>query len=106
MNKQEFLDIYIFDGMVNLNDGFDARGIKYFCEQDFRIILDRAEKHKICIYGIEPWKDGSYYDCEVAEFHTQDPSDPNWYKVVFEKFAKEDHSLQYAASYDVPEAIF
>jgi hypothetical protein len=109
MDKEMFLDTYIFSGLTDLNDGFDAEGIRYFSQEDFAVVLERVERYEIAIYGIEPWKDGSYYDCKVFELDApiqcEKPSDPIWYKSVFEAFVAEDNVLQYAASYRVPDEI-
>lgn len=105
MTKDEFLDRYIFEGLTNLNDGFDAASIKYYSEDDFRVVLDRVEKLNLEVHGIEPWKNKEYYDCKVFEAYEEsvkDASDPRWYRSCFEAFAKEDDSLIYSASYGVP----
>jgi hypothetical protein len=108
MTKEEFLDTYIFEGLTDLNDGFDAETIKYFTEQDFDKVLDRVEKYGLSIYGIEPWQDGEYYDCKVFESYEdnyESAADPKWYRSVFEGFIVQGEVLQYAASYGVPEEL-
>ena len=62
MNKEAYLEEFIFKGLTNLNDGFDAESIKYFSQQDFETILNRIEEYGLGIYGIEPWKNGKFYD--------------------------------------------
>ncbi|MDD3775339.1 MAG: hypothetical protein PHV08_05215 [Sulfurovaceae bacterium] len=109
MKKQMFLDTYIFAGLTDLNDGFDAKGIRYFSEEEFAIVLERVERFGIAIDGIEQWKDGNYYDCKVFELHApiecEESSDPRWYKSAFDAFAAEGEKLLYAASYEVPEHL-
>ena len=61
-NKYNFLERNVFKGLTNLNDGFDTETIKYFSEADFKIVLERVEKLNITIHGIEPWKDGEFFD--------------------------------------------
>lgn len=102
LNKNEFLDQYIFFGLTNLNDGFDVKSIKYFSEADFSIILKRVEDNKIGITGIEPWLNGLFYNVLTYEDYSTEPTDPKWYKKAFEKFKKDEQQLQYAASYFIP----
>jgi hypothetical protein len=68
MMDKDYLDKHIFIGLTNLNDGFDAPGIKYFSEKDFDIVLTRRVKeHGIAVYGIEPWLNRDYYATSVYE---------------------------------------
>merc|ERR1712232_1375795 len=53
--KEQFLADRIFHGLRDLNTGFDAPAIKYFSKEDFEIVLQRAEEHRVWITGIEPW---------------------------------------------------
>jgi len=54
INEKAFLDKNIFQGLNNLNNGFDSQLIKYFSELEFEIVLKRVEKLGLGIYGIEP----------------------------------------------------
>ena len=101
--KGAYLDKHVFYGLTNLNDGFDAMSIKYFSETDFKIVLDRVKEFGIGITGIEPWKDGEFYDVMIYEMVTVNPADPEWYLKAFEDFKKDDKNLQYAASYSVSD---
>lgn len=105
MNESIFLETYIFQGLKNLNDGFDAETIYYFSESDFEIVLNRAEKLGIEIYGIEPWQNGGFYDVKIYEDYETTADDPNWYQTAFAEFKKENEILQYAASYGVPTRL-
>lgn len=108
MTKEEFLDTYIFKGLQNINDGFDVVTIKYFSEEDFSIILDRIEKYGLEIYGIEPWKEGEYYDCKTWELYGQDnssPADPMWYRTAFGTFIDRGEKLQYSGTYGIDEKL-
>jgi len=100
--EEAFLDTCIFYGLQNLNDGFDALEIKYFCEDDFEKVLKRVKEHSLGILGIEPWKNGVFYEVMVYEDFTDDPTDSNWYMRAFQKFKEEKEELQYAASYFIP----
>lgn len=101
--KQDFLNKYIFQGLTDLNDGFDIKAICYFSEADFKIVLERVEKMKIGIYGIEPWLNGAFYDAEGYEAYTHDPTDSNWYRQAFEEFVSKKENLCYSATYYIPQ---
>lgn len=100
IKKHEYLIENIYYGLTNLNTGFDSLYIYYFNELDFEIVLNRVEKHNITISGIEPWKNGEYYDVKVMEEY---PNDEFWYRKVFEDYKTLKENLQYAASYLLPE---
>lgn len=104
--KNEFLNQNIFIGLQNLNDGFDAKGILYFSEIDFEEVLNRIKKYSLGIYGIEPWKNGEYFDVLGYEDFTNDPTDSTWYFKAFESFKETQQNLQYAATYYFPKSIW
>ncbi|GAB2832533.1 hypothetical protein [Ferruginibacter profundus] len=104
--KKEYLDRNIFFGLTNLNTGFDAVGIKYFSEKDFEIVLNRVKQHGLGIKGIEPWKNGEFYQVLTYEEFTNDSTDPKWYMKAFESFKEDHEDLQYAATYYIPEKLF
>jgi len=101
MTKHEFLDEYIFKGLKNLNNGFDVEAIKYFSLKDFEVVLSRVEKYGLLIHGIEPWKDGDFYDCWIQEHYNND----TWYKDVFQHCLDTKLDVDYSASYGIPENI-
>ncbi len=105
LRKKEFMDEHIFLGLTDVNTGFDSVSIKYFSANDFKIILQRCEKLGVGIYGIEPWKNGSFYDVKTYESYSDSPMDPHWYHKAFESFLARGEKLQYAASYYIPEII-
>ncbi|MCP2026654.1 hypothetical protein L1276_001798 [Flavobacterium sp. HSC-32F16] len=99
MESLNFLIKNIFIGLENLNTGFDSESIYYFSKSDFEIVLNRAEKFNIEILGIEPWKNGFFYDVMTREdFKT----DSNWHRKAFLKFKETGENLQYSASYQIP----
>ena len=100
--KERYLQ-ELYKGLINLNDGFDAAPIHYFSEEDFRILLRRAEQLKIGILGIEPWLNGQYYYTVTAEDTNSDPTDPQWYTKAFEDFVATGLELYYAATYFIPD---
>lgn len=105
--KEElFLEKFIYKRLKNLNDGFDVSSIKYFSEKDFKILLKRAEKYGIDIYGIEPWQDREYSGCETFEsYDGKKASDPLWYWECFYKFIDQGITSYFAASYGVPDEV-
>jgi hypothetical protein len=103
--EQNFLSEYVFVGLSNLNDGFDTKQIKYFSYKDFMLVIDRCEKLNICIYGIEPWLNGEFYDVKSNDDFGLQVCDSKWYRLAMLEFEKEGHSLQYAASYNVPKEL-
>lgn len=101
--KEEFLEKNIFEGLKNLNDGFDAESIKYFSATDFRIVLERVEKFGLGIYGIEPWKNRTFFDVYGYNDYSKKPSDPEWYNSALNDFIATGEELLYAATYYVPQ---
>lgn len=97
--------VFVFEGLTNLNDGFDSGKIKYFSEPEFRIVLQRVEQLKIGILGIEPWQDGEYFGVSTYEDHFSQPNNPEWYWKAFENFVEMKENLQYAASYKVSKEL-
>lgn len=104
--EYQFLKNNVFNRLKNLNDGFDVKSIYYFSESDFKIVLDRVEKNKIAIFGIEPWFNGELYDVLTFENYGACASDPKWYKKAFNSFKKRKNNLLYSASYQVPKNLF
>jgi len=100
LTEERYLDQHVFYGLKNLNTGFDAPAIKYFNAADFHTVLKRCEKLGVVIMGIEPFKDGFYFDAAFPEEF--DHAGIKWYYIAFEKFESLDMELQYAASYCVP----
>src|ERR1035437_1303667 len=94
----QYLEKHIFEGLKNLNTGFDAPGIRYFSEYDFEILLNRVQEKGIVAMGIEPWKDGKFYDVDCGEDFSGDPDTILWYFKSFEKYRKLGETLQYSAS--------
>ncbi|WP_417289898.1 hypothetical protein [Corallibacter sp.] len=105
MKELEYLKTNVFNGLENLNNGFDSESIYYFSESDFEIVLDRVEKTGIGIYGIEPWVDGDFYGVLVVEDFNTVATDPKWYRKAFAEFKESGEELMYAASYEVPKNL-
>ena len=105
MKELEYLKNKVFNGLENLNDGFDSESIYYFSESDFEIVLDRVEKNGLGIYGIEPWIDGDFYGVLIVEDFNTVATDPKWYRKAFKEFKESKKKLLYAASYEVPKKL-
>lgn len=105
MDKLEYLKINIYQGLENLNDGFDVSSIYYFSESDFEKVLDRIEQKGLGLYGIEPWINGNFFDVKSYEEYNTICTDSNWYRTAFEEFKNCNKSLFYAASYHIPEDL-
>ncbi len=101
--ENQYLDKHIYYGLSNLNDGFDHEYFKYFSESEFKIVLDRVEEHKLGIFGIEPRKDGRYYDVYIHEDYSEDPTAPSWYRKAMDEFIATGENLLYSATFFVPE---
>jgi hypothetical protein len=105
MKELEYLKAKVFNGLENMNDGFDSESIYYFSESDFEIVLDRVEKNGLGIYGIEPWIDGDFYGVMIVEDFNTAATDPKWYRKAFTEFKASGKKLLYAASYEVPKKL-
>lgn len=106
MTKEEYLDKYVFHGLTDINTGFDPREIKYYSEEDFEVVLIRIKTLGLGVYGIEPWRNGKFYDVRVYEDYAKDPTDPAWYLEAFDQLKTSGKdSLQYSASYFVPDSL-
>ena len=105
--KKEFqyLKNNVFNGLENLNDGFDSESIYYFSESDFEIVLDRVEKNEIAVFGIEPWLNGDFYDVLSYEDYKTVANNPKWYNKAFSEFKRRRKNLMYSASYQVPKKL-
>ena len=106
MTKEQYLEKYIYNGLTNLNTGFDSPSIQYFSQTEFKILLEKVEEQNICIYGIEPFdSDLDYFDTKVYENYNKEANDPDWYNRAFEEFVSLGEELIYAASFHVPDEL-
>lgn len=84
--EEELLKEYVYCGLTNLNDGFDNPKIWYFSKEDFEIFLDRVEKLKIGIAGIECCcPNGHFATVKVHELYGLPSFDPKWYQRAFQE---------------------
>lgn len=106
MTKEQYLEKNIYNGLTNLNTGFDSPSIRYFSQIEFKILLEKVEKQNISIYGIEPFdSDLDYFDTKVHEQYNKKANDPEWYNGAFEEFVSLEEELIYAASFHVPDEL-
>lgn len=105
MDKSEFLEKNIFQGLKNLNEEVEADSIRYFSEADFAVVLERIEQFGIGIYKIEPRHDSESITAKINEDYRKKATDPKWYKRAFFELKKQQADLQYSATYRVSERL-
>jgi hypothetical protein len=105
MEKTEFLEKHIFNGLQNLNEDTDTEGAHYFSEEDFAKVLARAEHFGIGIYKIESLHEGRAYAVKEHETYRKKATDPRWFKNAFIEFKKTELDLQYSATYRVSKRL-
>ena len=105
MEQSQFLEKNIFTDLKNLNDGFAEDGIQYFSENDFGIVLDRAEYFGLSIYNITPWIKSETLEASSHEDHKKKATDPKWYKKEFLTLKTIQPGLFYSAKYKVSKKL-
>ena len=105
MEQTQFLEQHIFTGLKNLNDGFSEKGIQYFSESDFEIVLQRAEHFGLSIYSIEPWIKSEVLEASSHEDHKKKATDPKWYKKELLTLKTNQTGLLYSAKYKVSKKL-
>lgn len=108
IRKHNYLNKHIFNGLNNLNDGFDSLSISHFAEKDFFAVLERCRDNSVGIYGIEVWqKDEKVFDHVITfEDYGTFPKDDNWYFGAFDKLRSSGKDYIYSASYYVAGNAF
>jgi hypothetical protein len=106
INKEEkFLKENLYYGLTDLNYGFDNPKIWYFNKEDFEILLDRVEKLKIGIRGIECCPNGRFAAVKVHELYGLSPFDPKWYRTAFQELLDDGFGDYFSVSFIIPENI-
>ena len=105
MEQSQFLEKNIFTDLKNLNDGFAEDGIQYFSENDFGIVLDRAEYFGLSVYTIKPWSKNEKYEASSHENHKKKATNPDWYKREFLTLKTRKEGLLYSAKYKVSKKL-
>jgi hypothetical protein len=104
MEKTEFLEKHIFNGLQNLKEETDIES-HYFSEEDFAKVLARAEHFGIGIYKIEPMHEGKVYAFKEHETYRKKATDARWFKNAFIEFKKTKLNLKYSATYRVSKRL-
>tara|TARA_B110000444_G_scaffold175502_1_gene164186 strand:+ start:178 stop:504 length:327 start_codon:yes stop_codon:yes gene_type:complete len=105
MEQSQFLEKNIFTDLKNLNDGFGQDGVQYFSEDDFGIVLDRAEHFGLSIYTITPWSKDKNHEASSHENHKKKATDPKWYKKEFVTLKTRQENVLYSAKYKVSKKL-
>jgi hypothetical protein len=105
MEQEKFLEQNIFTDLNNLNDGFGQEGVQYFSENDFEIVLQRAEHFGLSIYSIDPWIKSEVLESSSHEDHKKKATDPKWYKKEFLTLKTSQTGLFYSAKYKVSKKL-
>ena len=105
MEQSQFLEKNIFTDLKNLNDGFAEEGIQYFSENDFGIVLDRAEHFGLSIYTISPWSKDETHEFSSHEDHKKKATNADWYKKEFKTLKTRKEALIYSATYKVSKKL-
>ncbi len=103
--KEVFLNKHVFQGLTNLNDGFDAGAIKYFSQEEFEIVLERVHALGLYVGGIEAFKDKQFYKVEVGDAY-DGTTGRDWYFESLKKMKSEGIPLLYSASYYTHKEMF
>ena len=105
MQQTEFLNNIVFKDLKNLNKDPKKKEIIYFSEEEFQIVLERAEHFGISIYSIETWKNKKSQAISVNEDFRKKATDPRWYKKAFLTFKTTEKKLNYSATYKVSNKL-
>ncbi|TVZ51000.1 hypothetical protein [Dokdonia sp. Hel_I_53] len=101
MEKEEFLEQYLFKDLKALKGVKDTEQSYLFTETDFEKILSRAKYYGIGIYTIEAYFKGKAYANTTHEDHKKKATDYSWSQRAFTTFKKEQAGLTYSATYKI-----
>lgn len=99
MTEKEFLELNVFHGLKNVNDGYDHDSIWHFHVDDFKVVMERAEGLNLKILGIECWERAE----EKFTKYYEDYAIDKWHRKAFEELAEQYSPCIYTATFDVPE---
>ncbi len=105
MDKNEFLEAYIFNGLEPIEVANATEGITYFSESDFGIILERAEHYGLSVYTIEARLEAEVFDTLSHDKAKKKATDPKWYTQALVHFKKRQSGLVYGATYKVSQKL-
>lgn len=102
--KWEFVSEVLHRDLDQL-DGVDAPKGIFPNERQFEIILERAKYYGTGFLGIEPEKDGEFFDVRVyEEYKIYGPTAPEWFMDAFKQM-KGEPDLEFSATYHVPDHV-
>jgi len=82
----EFVEKHLYQGLTNLNDGFDSPCNYYFSKEDFTILLQRLDRFGIRVHAIEPFPDKKFGGIADPWGYSHGPDLPPWHWRAFEDF--------------------
>ncbi len=75
-------------------------------EDQFALILDRAEQHGLGLYAIEATAEDDNFAVEVFELYEGLAcTDPRWYKTAFAKMRSKHTGFSYGGNFMIPEHL-
>lgn len=99
MTEREFLEHNVFQGIKNMNTGYDNDTIWHFSSQDFETVLARSEEFDIKILGIECWE-------KEEEKHTKFYEDykelDRWHRQAYRELVETHSPCIFTATFDIP----
>ena len=103
-NLSNYLDVNVFFGLKNLNDGFDYPSNQYFSNSDFYVIMQRCENLGIGIWGMESWlkQQKKINDIRYYESFKTFAFNPRWYFEAYQQLAASNNELMFLATYYLP----
>ena len=105
MEQTEFLNKHVFKGLKGINQKGETDESSFFSEEDFAVVLERAEYFGIGIYSIETRLKGERFEQAKHEEHKKKATDPKWYSKAFLTLRKRQAGLSYSATYKVSSKL-
>lgn len=102
MTEEKFLEQYIFEGLQNLNTGFDSNTIWHFSEEDFETVMDRVEEYGVTVLGLECWTRNKFRSVKYQEDYKDVE---NWHRNAFKTLRTEDQGCVFSATYEIPPEL-
>ncbi len=101
MEKEQFLEQFLFKDLHATNATTNQKEDYQFSEGDFEKILERAKHYGIGIYTIETFFKGKAYAKATHEDYKKKATDYNWSQRAFKTFKKQQAGLTYASVYKI-----
>lgn len=100
MDQDSFLTKNVFKDLESYNYDLPETA-QLLTENDFDVVLQRAEYFGIAIYDIATTLDGAPFERVHHEAVNKKSTDPKWYKRAFLTLKKKQTGLLYTATYKV-----